>query len=188
MSSYKQLPLSELRASLPKFKRQVQLGLKKIAATYYGEVVGFLVPLKDLEIAEQAGAISKSEEMSLSNFRMQMIERWERLQVDVDCIYLTYHNRRTAAFISPRLANYLSISVSEVTHKLLAVNSHLIEPEHLLLYWYDHKTRDSKITTLARLIFPIYPRNRNSERFRSKLCCQDTRTYSISVLSALKTV
>jgi hypothetical protein len=129
--SFKQLPLSDLRASLPKFKRQVQLGLKRIAATYYGQVVGFLVPLKDLEVAEQEGAINRSEEMSLSDFRAQMTECWERLQVDVDCIYLTYHNRRAAVFVSPRLANYLSIPISEVAHKLLAIDSGLIEAENL---------------------------------------------------------
>ncbi|MGD1907433.1 MAG: hypothetical protein ACFB0C_15800 [Leptolyngbyaceae cyanobacterium] len=131
MSSFKQLPLSDLRAKLPKFKRQVQLGMKRIAATYYGQVVGFLVPLKDLEVAEQENAIHESEEMSLSDFRAQMTECWERLQVDVDCIYLTYHSRRAAAFVSPRLANYLSIPVSEVAHKLLAIESGLIEVEHL---------------------------------------------------------
>ena len=132
MSSFKQLPLSDLRASLPKFKRQVQLGMKRIAATYYGQVVGFLVPLKDLKVAEQEGAINQSEEMSLSDFRARMTECWERLQVDVDCIYLTYHNRRAAAFVSPRLANYLSIPVSEVAHKLLAIDSGLVGVENLL--------------------------------------------------------
>lgn len=127
MSNFTQLPLSDLRVSLPKFKRQVQLGMKRIAATYYGQVVGFLVPLKDLETAIREDAITKSEEMSLSDFRSQMTECWERLQVDVDCIYLTYHNRRAAAFVSPRLANYLSIPISEVAHILLALDSGLIE-------------------------------------------------------------
>lgn len=133
MSSFNQLPLSDLRANLPKFKRQVQLGMKRIAATYYGQVVGFLVPLKDLEIAEKEGVINGTEEMSLSDFRSQMTECWERLQVDVDCIYLTYHNRRAAAFVSYRLANYLPIPVSEVAHKLLAVDSGLVEVENLNL-------------------------------------------------------
>jgi len=131
VNSFKQLPLSDLRSSLPKFKRQVQLGMKRIAATYYGQVVGFLVPLKDLEVAEKEGGINKSEEMSLSDFRSQMTDCWERLQVDIDCIYLTYHNRRAAAFVSPRLANYLSIPISEVAHKLLAIDSGLIEVENL---------------------------------------------------------
>lgn len=132
MSSFKQLPLSELRESLPKFKRQVQLGMKRIAATYYGQVVAFLVPLKDLEEAEKDGAITSSEEMSLSDFRLHMTECWERLQVDVDCIYVTYHTRRAVAFVSPRIANYLPIPISEVAHKLLAIESGLIKLENLV--------------------------------------------------------
>ncbi|HLO50417.1 MAG TPA: hypothetical protein VK211_18520 [Kamptonema sp.] len=132
MSSFKQLPLSELRVSLPKFKRQVQLGMKRIAATYYGQVVGFLVPLSDLEQAEKDGAICKSEEMSLSEFRLHMTECWERLQVDVDCIYVTYHTRRAVAFVGPRFTNYLSIPVSEVAYKLLAIDSGLIEVKNLV--------------------------------------------------------
>lgn len=134
MSSYsfKQLSLSDLRTSLPKFKRQVQLGMKRIAATYYGEVVGFLVPLKDIEGFEDEGWIEKTEEMSLSDFRAQMTECWERLQLDVDCIYLTYHTRRAAAFVSPRLMPHLPIPVAEVSDKVLAINSGILESENLL--------------------------------------------------------
>ncbi len=129
MSSFKQLPLSELRASLPKFKRQVQLGMKRIAATYYGEVVGFLVPLKDVADLEEKGLINTTEEMSLTDFRAQMTECWERLQIEVDCIYLTFHTRRAAVFVSPRLMAYLSVPVSDVAYKLLAVSSGVIESE-----------------------------------------------------------
>jgi len=106
--------------------------MKRIAATYYGQVVAFLVPLKDLEGAEKDGAIGKTEEISLSGFRLNMTECWERLQVDVDCIYVTYHTRRAVAFVSPRLTNYLPIPVSEVAHKLLAIDNGLIEVENLL--------------------------------------------------------
>ena len=131
MSSFKQLPLSELRASLPKFKRQVQLGMKRIAATYYGEVVGFLLPLRDVADLEEKGLINTTEEMSLTDFRVQMTECWERLQVEVDCIYLTFHTRRAAVFVSPRLMAYLSVPVSDVAYKLLAVSSGVIESEDL---------------------------------------------------------
>jgi len=132
VSSFKQLPLSELRVNLPKFKRQVQLGMKRIAATYYGQVVGFLVPLKDVAGLEDEGWIRTTEEMSLKDFRGQMTECWERLQVEVDCIYLTFHTRRAAAFVSPRLMTHLPIPVSEVAHKLLSVSSGVIESEELL--------------------------------------------------------
>jgi hypothetical protein len=119
VSSYKQLPLTELRANLPKFKRQVQLGMKKIAATYHGQVVGFLVPIKDLERIEEDNLIEQSIDMTLTEFRSEMTECWERLQVDLDCIYITFHSRRAAAFVSPRLHMHLSIPVSEVNWKLL---------------------------------------------------------------------
>ncbi len=90
MSSFKQLPLSELRIGLPKFKRQVQLGMKRIAATYYGQVVGFLVPLQDISKLEEEGLIdvNKTEEMSLSDFRAKMTVCGEKLHNDIDCIYL----------------------------------------------------------------------------------------------------
>lgn len=125
MSSFKQLPISDLRTGLPKFKRQVQLGMKRIAATYYGQVVGFLLPLKDVAGFEDEGWIENSEEISLSEFRSQLTECWERLQLDVDCIYLTYHTRRAAVFVSPRLAVHLPIPLSEVTHKLLNVGNEI---------------------------------------------------------------
>jgi len=127
VSSFKQLPLSDLREHLPKFKRQVQLGMKRIAATYYGQVVGFLVPLKDLQRAEEDNAIINTEEMSLSEFKQQLTQCWERLQIATDCIYVTYHTRRAVAFVSPRFMNYLSIPISEVASKLLALDSELIE-------------------------------------------------------------
>lgn len=132
MSEFKQLPLSELRTSLPKFKRQVQLGMKRIAATYYGQVVGFLVPLKDIKGLEEQGLITTTEEMPLTDFRAQMTECWERLQVEVDCIYLTFHTRRAAVFVSPRLMAYLPIPVSEVAHKLLSVSSGIMTSEEIL--------------------------------------------------------
>lgn len=98
-----EVPLSQLRANLPKFKRQAQLQNKRFAATYYGETVGFLAPLGDAIKLEKSGLILKSEEMSLKNFRAGLTECWERLQVDVDCIFLTYHSRRVATFLSTRL-------------------------------------------------------------------------------------
>lgn len=133
MNSFKILPLSDLRSDLPRFKRQVQLGYKRIAASYYGQIVGFLVPLCDVEPLVQDGWIIRIEEMSLTDFRSQMTECWERLQVDTDCIYLKYHSRRAAAFVSPRFAAQLPIPVSEVAHKLLSISSGVIEMDELSL-------------------------------------------------------
>lgn len=135
--SFKQLPLSELRVSLPKFKRQVQLGMKRIAATYYGEVVGFLVPLKDVVGLEQDGWIKNTEEMSLSDFRVQMTECWEKLNIEVDgidCIYLTFHTRRVAAFVSTRFMSHLPIPISDVTYKLLTVESDIVDSQKSLKF------------------------------------------------------
>ncbi|WP_408974784.1 hypothetical protein [Planktothrix sp.] len=105
--------------------------MKRIAATYYGQVVGFLVPLKDVAGLEEEGWITKTEEMSLTDFRAEMTESWERLQVEVDCIYLTFHTRRAAAFVSPRLIAHLPIPISDVSHKFLAVDSEIIESQNL---------------------------------------------------------
>ncbi|MEO0868193.1 MAG: hypothetical protein AAFY17_07040 [Cyanobacteria bacterium J06642_11] len=134
MSSFKQLPVSDLRTGLPKFKRQVQLGMKRIAATYYGQVVGFLVPLKDVSGLEAQGWINSTEEISISEFRSQLTECWEKLQSEVDCIYIKYHTRRAAAFVSPRLATHLPIPVSEVSSKLLNVNNEIVTSEDLSTY------------------------------------------------------
>jgi hypothetical protein len=106
--------------------------MKRIAATYYGQVVGFLVPLKDIKGLEEEGLITTTEEMPLTDFRAQMTECWERLQVEVDCIYLTFHTRRAAVFVSPRLMAYLPIPVSEVAHKLLSVTSGIMTSEEIL--------------------------------------------------------
>ena len=131
MSSFKQLPVSDLRAGLPKFKRQVQLGMKRIAATHYGQVVGYLVPLKDVEEIEENGWIKTSEEISLSDFRAKLNECWEKLQFETDCIYLTYHTRKAAAFVSPRLAAHLDIPISEVSHKLFSLGDEVISAHNL---------------------------------------------------------
>ena len=133
MSSFKELPLSELRKNLPKFKRQVQLSKKRIAATYYDQIVGFLVPVKDVDKLFSEGLIDplKTKEMSLSDFRAQMTECWEKLQLELDCIYLTFHTRRAAVFVSPRFICHLPIPISDVTDKLLAIHSGIIEKEVL---------------------------------------------------------
>ncbi|ACK65726.1 hypothetical protein PCC8801_1676 [Rippkaea orientalis PCC 8801] len=116
--------------------------MKRIAATYYGQVVGFLVPLKDISELEEEGLINvnKTEEMSLSDFRAQMTECWERLQIEIDCIYLTFHTRRAAAFVSPRFMPYLPIPMSDVAHKLLAVESEILEIKQLSIFQHGEES------------------------------------------------
>lgn len=119
--------MTELRASLPKFKRQVQLGLKRIAATYYGDPVGFLVPIEDIESLN----FKTTEDISLTLFRSELTIFWERLQVDLDCVFITYHSRRTMGFVSPRFISDLPISVdTEIARKLLGVKSEIFDLKH----------------------------------------------------------
>ena len=127
-TSFKQLPVTELRSELPKFKRQVQLGLKRIAATYHTEVVGFLVPLQDLENCD----FLITEDASLSDFRDHLTSFWERLQLDLDCVYVTYHSRRIMGFVSPRFSVDLPIPISDVSSKILGINSGLFSIDEKL--------------------------------------------------------
>ena len=110
MQGFKAVPLAELRASLLKIARQVRLKGARIAATHYGQEVGYLVPMKEvasLDISEGRG-----DDVALTVFRAHITEHWERLQFDIDCVYLTYHSRRVAAFLSPRLVERLASAQS----------------------------------------------------------------------------
>ena len=102
--------IAELRASIAKLKRQVQMGQKRLIVASHGRVVGFLLPLKDLE-GENSIPIEHSKEMPISEFRNRISQAWDSLQSDVDCLYLTFHKRRVIAFVSPSLASYLPIPV-----------------------------------------------------------------------------
>lgn len=128
-SPFKEIPLTQLRAELPKRKRQVQLGMYRIAATYYGKIVGFLVPMADVKPLEEGEWIDsqKTTEMSLTDFRSKLTTLWEQLQIDLDCVYLTFHTRRAAAFVTPRLWNHLPIPPSDIDSRLLSKE---FEPEH----------------------------------------------------------
>lgn len=131
--SFKQIPISELRVKLSKLKRQVQLGNQRIVATYYGEVVGFLLPLDDVS-PESGVPIDRWEEMPLTQFRDRLTETWELLQSGVDCIYLTFHTRRVVVFVSPHLFPYLPLPIIGNTDKMLTLpekspESHFLNPK-----------------------------------------------------------
>jgi prevent-host-death family protein len=110
--NFKVVPISELRIKLTKIKRQVQLGHQRIVITSYGEVVGFLLPLKDLE-PENGIPIENYIEMPLTQFREQLTEAGELVGQNIDCIYLTFHTRKIIAFLSSRLTSYLPIPLME---------------------------------------------------------------------------
>ena len=94
--SFKRIPMSELRIKLPKLRRQVQSGNLRIACTHYGEIAAFMLPLQDVD------ALQTGEDIPLTEFRDHLTEAWERLLGGADCIYLTFHKRRVAAFVSTR--------------------------------------------------------------------------------------
>lgn len=108
-NQYKQIPMSEMRVQLPKLRRLVQLGKQRIVVTYYGEIIGFLLPLEDIN--QEQMQIITTKEMSLSQFRNQMTEAWELLQAGADCIYLTFHTRQVLAFLSARFSSHLDLPV-----------------------------------------------------------------------------
>ena len=121
--SFKQIPMSEMRVSLPKIRRLVQLGKQRIVVTYYGEIVGFLLPTDDLEREEIP--VFSTEEMQLTKFRDHMTEAWELLQSGIDCIYLTFHNRKVLIFLSPKLSQYLSFPVLGNANKMFLLSTQL---------------------------------------------------------------
>jgi len=94
--SFKRVPMAELRIKLSKLRRQVQSGKVRIVCTHYGEIAAFLLPLQDVD------DLQTGEDISLTEFREQLTETWERLLGGTDCIYLTFHKRRVAAFVSTR--------------------------------------------------------------------------------------
>ena len=105
------IPLTKFRNELPKFKRQAQLYGLTLAVSYYGEIVGYLVPLALANKLEASGAMTRGmEDISLKNFRTDLLECWEKLQVDLDCFYLTAHSCQVAAFVSPRFKDKIEVS------------------------------------------------------------------------------
>ena len=91
----KRLPVSALRAQLAKYQRYVSLNRQRFALTHCGEVIGYLVPAQEVQVEH-------CKDVSLADFRSGLTAHWESLAEDIDCIYLTYHNKRRVAFVSPR--------------------------------------------------------------------------------------
>ena len=114
---FKQITVSGLKAVLPKLRRQVQAGDLRIACTQQGEVIGFLIPLKDIFLISEYGSpgIQSSAEIPLSRFYDRPAESWKNLLMGVDCIYLTFHKRRILAFVSPRFTHCLPLPLLTTT-------------------------------------------------------------------------
>jgi len=124
--NFKQIPMTELRVKIPKLRRQVQLGNLRIVSTHYGEIAAFMLPLSDvIDVVDEEGdsIVKRWEEMPLTKFRDQLTYAWETLQSGVDCIYLTFHNRRVVAFVSPRLTRYLSLPIIGHADQILLLST-----------------------------------------------------------------
>lgn len=107
----KVIPMTDIRNGLPKFRRRVQLGSAIILPTFYGDIVGAFVNLPSAETL----SIQNFEEISISEFRANITQHWERLQAEIDCIYLTSHSRRVMAFVSPKYITDLKIDLPTIT-------------------------------------------------------------------------
>jgi antitoxin (DNA-binding transcriptional repressor) of toxin-antitoxin stability system len=98
------ISVSELRVNLARYKRDVQFGKRRIAATSYGETVGFLIGVAE---AQSIRAISNTIQVPITEFRDNLSEKREQLYGDIDCIFLLFHNRPVAAFVGKHLENHL---------------------------------------------------------------------------------
>lgn len=92
------VPLSRLRQSLSRYRRQVQGG-EVVPVDYYKDRIGYLVPVA----IATALQLSAEQEMGLIDFRDKLNSAWESLEAGVDCIWLTYHGERRLAFVSTRV-------------------------------------------------------------------------------------
>ena len=104
------VPISELQVKLPKLKRQVQMGHRRLVVTCCGEAVGFLLPLSDVSL-KSGISIDCWREISLPQFCRQLTEATKLVESDVDCIYLTFHTRRIIAFVGRRFTSHLPIPI-----------------------------------------------------------------------------
>lgn len=114
--------IAELRAGMAKFKRQIQSGQKRLIVASHGRVVGFLLPMQDLE-GEHPVPVEHTRDMSISEFRNCISQAWDLLQSEIDCFYLTFHKRRVLVFLSPKLASHLPIPIVSGNVLALEVNN-----------------------------------------------------------------
>lgn len=89
VSKFNQVPLSELKTLLPHCKRQIQLGMRRVALSREGEIVAFLVPLSDLKRIEEAETVAAIPEVSISEFRADIEGTLKFFDAGGCCIYIT---------------------------------------------------------------------------------------------------
>lgn len=110
MSDFKVFPASEIINDFARLKRRVQLGRLRIVISYYGDVIGFLVPLSDLS-PENGIPIENQITMSINEFENKLKKP---KTLTNDCIYLTSHTRRIIAFLSKKFTPYMPIPIMEI--------------------------------------------------------------------------
>ena len=93
----------DVRSDMSRLRRRVQLQGEQIPVNYYGEIIGFLVPVEDARLLH----LGVTKSMSLAEFRQSLTQNWESLVSEVDCIFLTFHRREALAFVSPRFQDDL---------------------------------------------------------------------------------
>jgi hypothetical protein len=107
----KTVSLSRFRVEISKMRLSVQLGRKRLAVTYYGRIIGLLLPY-DEQLRLKEEQLQEWGEMSLTKFRDELTEAWEKLHGETGGMWLTFHTRRIAVFVSPTEAERLGL-VSE---------------------------------------------------------------------------
>lgn len=122
--AYYQVPLEEVKTELPKFKLSIKLGIRRIAVSQQGNVIGFLLPIKDIYTLQENNVLNsnRSFKTSLSDFRRELVFYAEQLQSEqakLDCVIVTFNNREAIAFLHSKFTPYLNIPVSDVSYKLL---------------------------------------------------------------------
>jgi hypothetical protein len=107
-NEFRYIPISELRPRLAKLRPFIQMGKLRLGVTCYGGIVGYLIPLSDINQAELPED-TVTQEMPLTQFRDAIHEARDSMIVGTDCIYLTFHSRPILAFVHSRLHPYLPI-------------------------------------------------------------------------------
>jgi hypothetical protein len=108
MSEFRHLPISELRPRLAKLRPFIQTGKLRLCVTCYGDVLGYLVPIFDIDQGNMPEGIV-TQEMPLTKFRDSVHDARDAMILGTDCIYLTFHSRKIIALVHSRLHPYLPI-------------------------------------------------------------------------------
>jgi hypothetical protein len=107
----KSVSMTEVRVLLPRLRKRVQLGGLVVLPTYYTDVVGVII---NMPLSKTLN-IGSSEEVAITKFREKATEYWEKLQSEIDCVYLTSHSRKVMAFVSPKFISELNINLPSIS-------------------------------------------------------------------------